>query len=238
MKRFYIKQLSASGKGVLYSAIDFDKGLNIIHGPSNTGKSYVLSCINFMFGSDDIPFTKAATGYNIIVMRLENEDGDYAILERQIVDGKNGEIGDGKVKVISTMESKPDGEYGIRNREYSNFLLYLFGIDEFHEIISSQDYTTSNLTVRTFFHFFFLDEEHIFKKDTALYSSSYKRPTASIMSLLFLLEGRDYKEIIPEESVGEQKRRAIQKSGVIIYLKKASGIDQTAQRNGTGYSRN
>lgn len=218
MKRFYIKQISASGRGVLYSAVDFDKGLNIIHGPSNTGKSYVIGCINFMFGSDDIPFTKAATGYDTVVMRLENEDGDYAVLERHIIDGKNGETGAGKVKVISTLESKPDGEYGIKNREYSGFLLYLFGIEEPHEIISTQDYTPNNLTVRTFFHFFFLDEEHIFKKDTPLYSSSYKKTTACIMSLLFLLDGKDYKEIIPEESAKERERRVIQKAGVIIYL--------------------
>ena len=66
MKRFYIKQITASGEGVKFSAIDFDKGLNIIHGPSNTGKSYVIGCINFMFGSDDIPFTKSATGYDTV----------------------------------------------------------------------------------------------------------------------------------------------------------------------------
>lgn len=218
MKRFYITQISASGKDVLYSSLNFDKGLNIIYGPSNTGKSYVIGCINFMFGSDEIPFTKAATGYDTVTMRLENEDGDYAVLERQIVDGKNGESGAGKVKVISSLESKPDGEYGIKNREYSSFLLYLFGIEEPHEIISTKDYTPNNLTVRTFFHFFFLDEEHIFKKDTPLYSSSYKKTTASIMSLLFLLEGKDYKEIIPEESAEERERRVIQKAGVIIYL--------------------
>lgn len=230
MKRFYIKQITASGEGVKFSAIDFDKGLNIIHGPSNTGKSYVIGCINFMFGSDDIPFTKSATGYDTVTMRLENEDGDYAVLERKIVDGKNGETGAGKVKVVSTLESKPDDDYGIKNREYSNFLLYLFGIEEPHEIISTQDYTPNNLTVRTFFHFFFLDEEHIFKKDTPLYSSSYKKPTASIMSLLFLLEGKDYKEIIPEESAEERERRVIQKAGVIIYLNEK--IQELTKRRG------
>lgn len=218
MKRFYIKQISASGAKVQYSSVEFDKGLNIIHGPSNTGKSYVIGCINFMFGSDDIPFTKAATGYDTIAMRLENDDGEYAICERKIVDGKSGETGAGKVSVVSSLENKPDGEYGVKNREYSNFLLYLFGIEEPHEIISTQDYTPNNLTVRTFFHFFFLDEEHIFKKDTPLYSSSYKKPTASIMSLLFLLEGKDYREIIPKESAEERERRVIQKAGVIIYL--------------------
>lgn len=230
MKRFYIKQISASGEGVKFSSIDFDNGLNIIHGPSNTGKSYIIGCINFMFGSDDIPFTKAATGYDTVAMRLENEDGDYAILERKIIDGKNGETGAGKVAVISTLESKPDGDYGIKNREYSDFLLYLFGIEKPHEIISTQDYKPNRLTVRTLFHFFFLDEEHIFKKDTALYSASYKKPTASIMALLFLLEGKDYKEIIPEESAEERERRVIQKAGVISYLNQK--IQELTKRRG------
>lgn len=156
MKRFYIKQISASGAKVQYSSVDFDKGLNIIHGPSNTGKSYVIGCINFMFGSDDIPFTKAATGYDTVTMRLENDDGEYVICERKIVDGKSGETGAAKVSVVSSLENKQDGEYGVKNREYNAFLLYLFGIEEPHEIISTQDYTLNNLTVRTFFTFSFL----------------------------------------------------------------------------------
>lgn len=217
MKRFYIKQIAASGSGVPYSAIEFGKRLNIIYGPSNTGKSYVISCINFMFGGD-IPFTKAATGYDTVSMRMENDNGDYVSFQRRIVDGKNGESGEATVNVVSSLEAYPNGEYSITKKEYSDLLLYLFGIKERHEIITKQDYSSNDLTIRTIFHFFFLDEEHIFKKDTPFYSSSYKKPTSSIMSLLFLLEGNDHKDIIPAESAETRERRAIQKTGVIIYL--------------------
>lgn len=220
MKRFYIKRIAASGSGVKYSAIDFNKEVNIIHGPSNTGKSYVLNCINFMFGSDNkaIPFTKSETGYDTIFMRMENDDGDFAEFERKIKDGKNGENGAGKVNVTTSLKDCADGEYSVSNKEYSDFLLRLFGITERHSIISNQNLDSNDLTVRMIFHFFFLDEEHIFKKDTVLYSSSYKKPTAHIMSLLFLTEGNDYKEIVPEESAAERERKAVQKTGVILYL--------------------
>ncbi len=230
MKRFYITQISASGDDVRYSVVKFGKSVNIIHGPSNTGKSYIIGCLNFMFGGDEIPFTKAATGYDTVSMRMENDDGESVECTRKIVDGKNGETGAGKVSVISTLEDYPTEEYGIANREYSDFLLALFGIKEKHEIIATQEFKPNHLTVRTFFNFFFLDEEHIFKKDTVFYSSSYKKVTASIMSLLFLLEGKDYNEIIPAESAEVRERRAIQKAGVIIYLNEK--IQELAKRRG------
>ena len=56
MSRFYIKSIAVSGKDRTPSIISFEDGVNIIYGPSNTGKSYVISCINFMFGAEDTPF--------------------------------------------------------------------------------------------------------------------------------------------------------------------------------------
>lgn len=147
-------------------------------------------------------------------------------MERKIVDGRNGEAGARNVKVISTIESRTANtaisfciSSALRNRP--------------HKIVSTQDYTPNNLPIRTFFHLFFLNEEHIFKKDTPLYSAAYKKPTASIMSLLFLLEGKDYKEIIPEESAEEREQRVIQKAGAIIYLNKKITVASSSSQSFT-----
>lgn len=61
----YIKKLIVSGGGKEPSVLEFDEGLNIICGPSNTGKSYILECIDYLFGSDKIRFDRS-TGYNIL----------------------------------------------------------------------------------------------------------------------------------------------------------------------------
>lgn len=58
MSRFYITQIAASGEKVEYSAVNFKDGINFIVGPSNTGKSYVIGCIDFMFGGKEVPFTR------------------------------------------------------------------------------------------------------------------------------------------------------------------------------------
>ena len=53
---FYIKRLTiVTGNGVL-SNLDFDAGLNIIHGESNTGKSLIVDCIDYMFGANEHRF--------------------------------------------------------------------------------------------------------------------------------------------------------------------------------------
>ena len=49
MDRFFIKKLIITGKGKEPSVIDFDAGLNIVCGPSDTGKSYIVECIDGSF---------------------------------------------------------------------------------------------------------------------------------------------------------------------------------------------
>ena len=46
MSKFFIKSLIISGENKRTSTLDFDEGLNIIYGPSNTGKTYVLKWPN------------------------------------------------------------------------------------------------------------------------------------------------------------------------------------------------
>lgn len=85
MSRFFIKQISVTGEKVLFSEVSFNDGVNIIYGPSNAGKSYIINCINFMFAGDP-PFTKSSTGYDAMATELntdvfekENEeDGESA----------------------------------------------------------------------------------------------------------------------------------------------------------------
>lgn len=94
MSRFYIKSIGASGPKVEYSQVMFDAGVNILHGPSNSGKSYVISCINFMLGASEVPFTRASTGYDTIHMTMESMDGRFVQMKRRIVDDTKGKKSD------------------------------------------------------------------------------------------------------------------------------------------------
>ena len=215
MSRFYIKSIAVSGKDRTPSIISFEDGVNIIYGPSNTGKSYVISCINFMFGAEDTPFEKKDTGYDTISMTMQSADGGEVVLERKIVDKKNKEAGSNTVLVASTVPDIESKEYSISKKEYNELLLRLIGIREKHKIITSRDYATQNLTFRQMVHLFLIDEDHIFRKGPVYDNPKHSSPTACLSAVLFLLNGKDYKEVVPVE---KKEIREAKKEAVVLYI--------------------
>lgn len=51
---FIILKLKLTGKDIPTAEIDFKRGVNVITGASNTGKSFILNCIDYMFGAGEI----------------------------------------------------------------------------------------------------------------------------------------------------------------------------------------
>lgn len=117
MSKFYIKSLSISGESKRTSSLDFDEGLNIIYGPSNTGKTYVLKCIDFIFGSKNKYPIPTNSGYSLIKLLIQTDNGQVSI-EREI--GKN------KINVISENALIQSGIYNIQ--DIGTALLGLIGI--------------------------------------------------------------------------------------------------------------
>lgn len=218
MSRFYIKKIAASGNDVICSEIVFNNGVNIVYGPSNSGKSYIINCINFMFAGD-IPFTKAATGYDTILMVMESTDGHSISLERKIVDGKNGEVGARFVNVISDYEPVKSQIYKIKDNEFSNLLLELIGINPGHKIIVDENYKTQCITVRQLIHFFFIDEENILRKTTIFDTPKYSRINANLCLLNFLITGDDSNWLVTSANKKEMENKVIQRAGILNYIK-------------------
>lgn len=228
-RRFYIKQISASGMGKEVSTITFKDGVNILYGPSNSGKSYVINCINFMFAGD-IPFERSATGYDTISILFESKDGESVSGTRKIVDGKNGDTGAGNVEVFSTLKDIRSGEYNISKLEYSDLLLLLMGVQERHSIISTQELKSQNLTNRSIFPMFFIDEDYVFRKTTPIDQPKHSKITASISSMKFLIDGDDMNELIPEESKEERTLRLEKNNAVVLYI--SNKIQQLKDQSG------
>ena len=56
IKKFVISSKNEDGEKVV-SAVDLAPGLNIIYGPSNTGKTLILDCVDFMLGGTPVACT-------------------------------------------------------------------------------------------------------------------------------------------------------------------------------------
>ena len=129
MNRFYIEKLVVSGGGHKASVIDFRPGLNFVLGPSNTGKSLVMDCIDYVSWiytkekSSLQDLVDNSYGYNCISLHLATGRGTV-ILERK--------IGGSKISVSGTDPTVDHGSYSVNHNAKKNInavYLHLLGID-------------------------------------------------------------------------------------------------------------
>lgn len=214
---FWIKSIGASGAGKRYSSVTFEKGkVNIIYGPSNSGKSYIIECIDFMLFGDNVPFTRENTGYDTVHMNIVFNDGTSIELKRCIVDGSKGDKGDSKMMVNSSTSDIRSGDY--TRGDFNEMMLRTMGIQGNHKIIAYQDFRPENLSLRYLVHMFFLGENVIFTDKAVIDNPKYSKPYAAMSIINFLLTGDDLNSIIPEISAKEREVRKVKREAVIEYI--------------------
>ncbi|WP_228860383.1 hypothetical protein [Xenorhabdus sp. PB61.4] len=49
-----IRKILLRGSGVQDAYVDFDSGANILAGESETGKSYLISCLDYILGAEKL----------------------------------------------------------------------------------------------------------------------------------------------------------------------------------------
>ncbi len=170
MKNFYIKNITVSGVGKEDSVIDFIDGFNIISGPSNTGKTLVLKCIDFLFGSDAIPFNVKSTGYNMVAMTVVSE-GKILTARREIVINKINN----RIIVDSDIPEIESGNYSATKGKRSvNVHLWpkLIGIKPGQTIVGKISTGKRHaLTWRSILHMFLIKSENVIKERSILLPS-------------------------------------------------------------------
>ena len=102
-----LRFLQVSGPKTEPAMVDFVAGLNVINGPSNTGKSYMLALINYMLGGQDAPDVIAEQAlYDLAHLGVVMDDGSEKTFVRAL-QGGDIRIIDGLIK------ERPDQKQGI-----------------------------------------------------------------------------------------------------------------------------
>lgn len=201
MTTTYLKKLTVIGPN-RYSEINFIKGLNIITGPSNVGKTCIIKCIDYLTGSLKHPFS-SSTNYNTV--NLEISVGDRVVkLSR--------ELGKDTVLVYSNFPNIKSGEYYSKNKSnnknpINDFWLQLFGIEPPIEVISNKLFRKQKLSIRTFISSWIIHKNEMNKSSSILLPKVTSQATAYLSSLLYLLYEKDFSKIKKQESVEERKIR-------------------------------
>lgn len=211
MNRFYIDKLTVSGGGHKTTVIDFKPGLNFILGPSNTGKSLVMDCLDYVFGftpkkNRPSKIVDNNYGYERIALHLITGNGTV-ILERK--------IGDTKIAVSGTDPTVDHGTYSVGHKAKKNInavYLHLLGIDEVHSVRSAEKGSkTQDLTWRSMLHLFFIRQADVARESSALLAPGSVGHTASAAVLLYLLTGQDANDLAADEDpkISEAKKKAL-----------------------------
>lgn len=197
------------------SSVQFTRGLNVICGPPNSGKSWVLDCIGYAFGKEASKFVlDESNGYTEVRLRLRTSDGTIT-LKRPI--GK----GNTNVEVTSTNPSIESGTYKSRHtrnhRSVGSILLQIIGYENLEKfmVITSQDFKTKAFTWRTFWPACYADEDRIVIKTPVLLPTQHTSATATKCALASLITSRDYAAWARDESTDTKK---LKNNAVIEYL--------------------
>ena len=204
---FYIERIIVTGSGKPDSIIELSNGVNIIYGPSNTGKTYIVKCIDYMFGSEREPID-ISTGYQYIKIIVRTQCGTITMSRK---------IGENKIEVSSNDNNVPSGKYATKasrtnyDKTINSVWLSLIGINDLHLVISNENYKKQILSWRTFSHMFMLTETKIISEYSAILSGRDTSNTAVIASLIFLLSGQDFAETETKDTkeIKEAKKNAV-----------------------------
>ena len=205
---FSIKKLTVSGPNKRDSEIVFGNRLTIIQGPSNTGKTMILNCIEYVLGGKHIPISENH-GYDTISLEIEKDKCSITFTRK---------IGENKVSVNSSDETIPSDSYSTNSTDSLNpVLLRLLNINKEVKIISNSNFRRLRLTWNSFRHLFFIDENSIISGNSIIESKHDASKTALLSSLYYLSTGDSL------EDKAEQMSKTIhsaRKEGVLEFIKK------------------
>ena len=101
-----LRFLHVSGPSAAPANVDFVPGLNVINGPSNTGKSHILRLIDYVLGAQSPPEPIAEQAlYDLVHVGVAMDDGSEKTLVRALQGGE--------VKIIDGLvKARPEPKQG------------------------------------------------------------------------------------------------------------------------------
>lgn len=218
MANFYIERIMAHGDQRSDAVVPFGKGLNIIQGYSDTGKTCIIKCIDFIFGSSEVPFDKS-TGYSKVTMTISTDKGSIDFSRT---------VGKNQVYVVSGNEDIDSGTYDLtykknqKNPVLNSVWLKLLGIDGEPMIVKNSDFERKHLTWRTMLQMLLIHEEDIARSSSIVVPEQHTEKTLFLSALLYLVTGRDFAE---NDAQTKKEIRVARRKAVEEYVnKQLSGV--------------
>lgn len=222
---YYIKNIMITTTNGIASVLPLENGLNIIYGPSNTGKSLVLDCIDFLMGSKGRN-EKNRNEESISYKRLSKPELKISSISLCI--DSNGKelqltrnIDSAEINVVSDVTAISSGTYSLKGSKKKPAIykvwLALMGIDDDVQIVMKADGSPQSLTLRTFHHTFLINESRIVAENSVMKNGNgYNKniPVSTVSALVYLAANKTY----------AQPKRDDTTSDAVISAKKSTAL--------------
>lgn len=190
---FTLRGLTLSGPGKPDAVVAFEPGLNVITGPSDTGKTYIFECLDYVLGGSARPKPiPEAEGYDSVRLLLESRSGGEHVLARSLRGGDVRVSSSGEDRVLKAKHAADDPD------TVSAFLLGLSGLAD-RRVRTNASGTTRTLSFRDLAQLAFVDEESVMTARSPALSGQFTTETAESRIFRLLLTGEDDSSVVAAE---------------------------------------
>ncbi len=193
---FHINLLRITGNQKKPQEISFGQGLNVISGASDTGKSFIFQCLDYMLGAQKIPKEiDEAKGYSIFELQITAASGNTYTLKRNWLGGKFS------IKEGSIDSNAAEEEYAERlTDDPKNISTFLLGLCGFSGVeLKKNQHEKVRLSFRDIAGLTLVDEKQIITEDSPVHSKGetiYRTREQSLFYYLLTgLDAKDFKEV-------------------------------------------
>ena len=227
---FYLTQVTLSGTGLPDASVSLKDGLNVITGPSDTGKTFIAQCIDFMFGGSKPPEAiPEAEGYDQVRLSLvSRSDNVVHTLSRGFRGGAVTLNSPEKGEIILSATHDPDSQDTV-----SYFLLQLTGIAG-KMVRTNARGKTRQVSFRDIARLIVVDEETIITKRSPVLTGQYITSTVEKNVFRLMLTGVDDSTVREEPDRRLARKKETEKNEVIEKVReslisriKLIGVDGT-----------
>jgi hypothetical protein len=177
------------------ATIPFSEGLNVIYGPSDTGKTFIVQCIDFIFGRKAVPKAiPEAKGYDKISLVISPWDSPVELKLTRSLKGR---------ELMLFAEGQPSRKLSEKHKAnsvdcVSRFLLGLTSLDG-KRVRKNAKGETDSFSFRDLSRLVVVNEEEVIGQRSPYLSGQYTHKTKEQSVFRLLLTGVDDSSIIASE---------------------------------------
>jgi hypothetical protein len=203
MGRLTLSHLTFTGTNAEPASVEFSPHVTVIHGPSDTGKSFIVDAIDYVLGAKELKEIPEREGYSRVLLGLELPNGERVTLARAVA---GGGISLFRVEPPTPADEMLAAKHSAASTtNISRFLLGQVGLDE-RQVRKNARNETHMLSFRDLIRLCVIGETEMQAEEAPGLSGNPVNKTKEVSALKLILTGEDDSTLTAVSSPQEQRR--------------------------------